>query len=224
MRAAGPFVMDGHDRVLKVRARERVERAERLVEQEHLGLHGERAGKTDALLHAAGNLRRPLVLGMRHLHQLEIVHGPGMAPGARLRAGKHLVDRKPHIVVDGEPGQQRVVLEHDRTVGAGFIDLVFLEQDAAESGSNEARNDVEQRGLSAAGVTDDRNVFAPVDAQGDVLEHLGLLRPAGEGLVDMVDLEIAGHRPLHQLAAVPRVTTVATPATMRSSTKPTRPI
>jgi hypothetical protein len=47
----------------------------------HLRLHGERAHEADALLHAAGNLRRPLVLGMRHLH--EIVHGPGAA----LRAG-----------------------------------------------------------------------------------------------------------------------------------------
>ena len=146
-----------------MRARERVERAERLVEQQHLRLHGERAGETDALLHAAGNLRRPLVLGMRHLHQLEIVHGPGVALGARFRAGEHLVDREPHVVVDGEPGQQRVVLEHDRAVGAGLIDLAFLEQDAAQGGSNEARHDVEQRGLAAAGMTDDRDVFAAID-------------------------------------------------------------
>ena len=66
--------MDRHHRVLQVRARQRVERAERLVEQQHLRLHRQRAGEADALLHAAGDLRRPLVLGVRHLHEVEIVH------------------------------------------------------------------------------------------------------------------------------------------------------
>ena len=75
------LLMDRHDAVLQVRAGQRVERAERLVEQQHLGLHGERAGDADALLHAAGDLHGPLVLGVRHLHQREVVHGPGVALG-----------------------------------------------------------------------------------------------------------------------------------------------
>ena len=66
-----------------MRAGERIERAERLVEQQHLRLHRERAGEADALLHAAGDLGRPLVLGVRHLHELEIVHGPVHARSAR---------------------------------------------------------------------------------------------------------------------------------------------
>ena len=43
---------DAHQLVLECRARERVERAERLVEQQHLRLHGERARDADALLHS----------------------------------------------------------------------------------------------------------------------------------------------------------------------------
>ena len=54
-----------HELVLQPRARQRVERAERLVQQQHLRLHRERAGDADALLHAARNLVRELVLGVR---------------------------------------------------------------------------------------------------------------------------------------------------------------
>ena len=162
------FGVDRHHRVLQVRARERVERAERLVEQQHLRLHRERAGEADALLHAAGDLRRPLVLGVRHLHEIEIVHGPGVPLGARLRAGEHLVDREPDVVVDGEPRQQRMVLEHDRAVGAGLVDLAVLQQHAAGRRRHQAGDDVEQRGLAAAGMADDRDVLALLDRERDV--------------------------------------------------------
>ena len=42
-------------------ARLRVERAERLVHQQHGGVDGQRAGDADALLHAAGKLMRAAV-------------------------------------------------------------------------------------------------------------------------------------------------------------------
>ena len=44
--------------VLHPHARERVERAERLVEQQHLGVVHQRPGQGDALGHAAGELVR----------------------------------------------------------------------------------------------------------------------------------------------------------------------
>ena len=55
---------DALDLVGEVGAGERVERGERLVHQEHLGLHGERAGDGDALAHAAGELGRLAVAGV----------------------------------------------------------------------------------------------------------------------------------------------------------------
>src|SRR3712207_6940393 len=58
------FRSDLHHLILEVRAGQRVQRAEGLVQQQHLGLHGERAGDADALLHAARDLARPLVLGV----------------------------------------------------------------------------------------------------------------------------------------------------------------
>ena len=113
------LLMDRHHRVLQVRAGQRVERAERLVEQQHLRLHRERAGKADALLHAAGDFRRPLVLGVRHLHEIEVVHDPVVAlVRATWSPQNTLSTASLHVGVDGEPRQQRVVLEHHGAVRA----------------------------------------------------------------------------------------------------------
>ena len=52
-----------------------VERAERLVEQQHLGLDGQRAGQRDALALAAGELGREAVGQPVELHQpQQLVH------------------------------------------------------------------------------------------------------------------------------------------------------
>src|SRR5436190_3225657 len=104
-----------------MRAGERIERAEWLVKQQHLWLHRKRTRDADTLLHAAGNFRRPFVLGVRHLHKIEIVQGPGITLGARLYPGKNLVHAKTYIVVDGEPGKQAMVLEHHGAIRAWFI-------------------------------------------------------------------------------------------------------
>ena len=52
-------------------AHARVERAERLVEQQHLRLGRERAGERHALPLAAGELRRIAVAEALQLHELE---------------------------------------------------------------------------------------------------------------------------------------------------------
>ena len=58
---------------------------------------------------------------------------------------------------------------------------------------HQAGDQIEQRGLAAAGMADDRNVFALLDRQVDVLQHLGGGIAAGEGLVDVIDLQIGLH-------------------------------
>ena len=69
----------------------RVERAERLVEEQHLGLDRERAGQAHALALAAGELRRIALGEALQLHELEqLVHarldlGPRRACGSSAR-------------------------------------------------------------------------------------------------------------------------------------------
>jgi hypothetical protein len=57
-----------HQLVLDDPARERIQRPERLVQQQHLGLDRERTGNAHALLHAAGQLGRLLVDGAVEAH------------------------------------------------------------------------------------------------------------------------------------------------------------
>ena len=54
-------------------ARLRVERGERLVHQQHVGIDRERAGEIDALAHAAGKLARIIVLEAAEADELEQV-------------------------------------------------------------------------------------------------------------------------------------------------------
>ena len=65
------LLLDVHDFELRVLAQLLVERAERLVEQQHLGLLGERAGQRHALALAAGQLMRLALGERRELDQIE---------------------------------------------------------------------------------------------------------------------------------------------------------
>src|SRR6476469_10414263 len=160
---------------------------------------------------------------MRHLHQIEIVHGPVTPFGARLARSKYLVDRELHVVVDRQPGQQAVVLEHDRAIRARLVDLMAFEDDAARSRRRKSGDNVEQRRFSATRVPNDRDVFTFRHLEGDVLEDSRFVRATCEAFVDVIDLAVRDHARSPQLAAVPRVTMEAMPATTRSRTKPTNP-
>src|SRR5207247_6665849 len=60
---------------LHVQAESLVERAERLVEQQHGGLDGERAGHGDALLLASGELAREAITELGEANDLEeLIH------------------------------------------------------------------------------------------------------------------------------------------------------
>ena len=88
----------------------RVERAERLVEQQHLGLHGERAGQCHALALAARELGRQPVGEVLEVHELEQL-GDAVA---HLRLGA-LADLEPErdVARRRQVRERRVVLEHE---------------------------------------------------------------------------------------------------------------
>jgi hypothetical protein len=76
---------------------------------------------------------------MRHAHHLQVVQDPVAALGLAAVRAKILLDRDLHVLVDGQPGQQRVVLEHHRAVGAGAVDLAAVEEHAAAGWAAAAR-------------------------------------------------------------------------------------
>ena len=117
-----------------------VERAERLVEQQHLRLGRERARERDALALAARELRRHRVLVALELHQAQQLHarGRGSRPSGRLRTRRPKRDVVEHRHVP----EERVVLEHEADVAladrrAG--DVLLLVEDRAAVGRPRAR-------------------------------------------------------------------------------------
>ena len=72
-----------------------------------------------ALPHAARELGRPLVARRRQVHQREVLLGVlALLVRAASRA-KRWSTARCDVLVDGQPRQQRVVLEHDAAVGPG---------------------------------------------------------------------------------------------------------
>src|SRR3546814_2393008 len=86
-----------------------VERPERLVHQEEIGLEAERAGDRDAWLHAARELPGKLLLEAAEVHQLQVAR----RPVAALRGSEaHDLQRQHDVALDRAPGIERRRLEH----------------------------------------------------------------------------------------------------------------
>ena len=101
--------LQAQELVLHLAPDQRIERGERLVEEPDLRVDGERAGDADALLLAAGELVRQIVLAALEPDQLDHLAGARLALFPR-----HALDleRKGDVVEHGEMRQQREVLEH----------------------------------------------------------------------------------------------------------------
>ena len=77
-----------------------VEGGERLVHEEHIGVHGEQAGDGHALLHAAGKQVRALARVLFEAHGLQCAHGALMRLARReLR----LLERVEDVLLNGKP-------------------------------------------------------------------------------------------------------------------------
>ena len=133
--------------------------------QQHLRLHRERARDPDPLSHAARELVRALPRGVCPCGPGADCARPLVALGRGLRAAEHLVDREPHIAVGREPGQQRVFWNTTARSGPGSFTSLPSRITTPRRGAQQARDDVQQRGFSAAGMADDRDYLALVDVQ-----------------------------------------------------------
>ena len=146
-REAHLFPQD-HQLFLHAPPRQRVQRGEGLVHQQHARLHGQRARDRHALLHAAG---QGVGIGVGEARQpdlVQVMHGAlvGLAP-AQLARGDQ---RKRHVLPQRLPRRQLVeFLEHHDAVGRALHRPV-VQRDAAFGRLDEAGHGLEQRGLAAA--------------------------------------------------------------------------
>ncbi|MGY4443930.1 hypothetical protein ACVW04_006749 [Bradyrhizobium sp. LM2.3] len=168
----------------------RIERRGGLVEQDGLGLHRQRARNRDALLLAAGELRRMCVglLGEPHLHQ----QGTAALECLRTRLLLH-IERTFDDVLQHRPVRKQIeALEHHRDLGADFhdrrrvaVDLQSLDADLAAVVAFEPVDTAQDGGLAGAGRTDDADHLALLHRRRDALEHLVLAKT----LVDVGKLD-----------------------------------
>ena len=180
---------------LHLLAQLQIQRAQRLVQQQHLRLVHQRAGDGDALLLAAGQLIDGALLIALHLHQLEhAVHAPGdlllfLAAGLHAqRLGLLQVEAEGDVVEHVQMGEQRVLLKH--RVDAALVrrngqHVRALEQHAALVGHLKAADDAQKRRLAAARGAQQRDEFALANVQIDVVQHLGI----AEALADSLQLD-----------------------------------
>ncbi len=156
-----------------------VEVRQRLVEQEHFWLPHDGAAHRHALALAAGQLPR---LALEHGAEFENARGfldAGLDLGLRHAAVAQAVG---HVVVDAHMRVERVVLEHHRDVAVGRLDLVDdtpADIDLAAGDGLQACDHAQQRGLAAAGRTDQHTELAVADVEIDALDgfeatHIGL--------------------------------------------------
>ena len=160
-----------------------VERPQRLVEQQHLGLVDQRPRQRDPLLLAPGELHRLLAGLVAELDELEhgadlLVDVLGLAPAQPER----------DVLVDVEVREERVALEDgvDRSsVGLGVGDVLAGQGDAARGGPLEPGHHPQGRRLAAARGAEQREERAARHVEVEVVH-------GGEGG------ELLGHRPQPQ--------------------------
>ena len=169
---------DAQDLILHIHSGEGVECAERLVEQQHLGPADKGACERGALAHAARKLMR---IGV--LKALEADHFDELIDAVLfLLVDAAGAQAEGDIVVDRQPREQRVLLEHEAAVGAGSGDGHAVERQLALVHRDEAGDQTQERRFAAAGRADERHERAG----GDFERHIVERGDAFSGWVDKV--------------------------------------
>ena len=174
-----------------------IQRAGRLIQNEHTRVFQEDAGDGDALLLAAGEHHAALaddgIVAIRHGHDVLVDFG-------QLGGLDHLVHRRAWTaiadIIQNRTGEEEHVLLDDADAAAQIgqldaADILPVQRDRAGRNLVEARDKLAERRFAAAALADPRQHFAGLDMQIDVGEHVALALVVGEG--DVVELNIAVH-------------------------------
>ena len=172
-----------------------VEVAERLVEQQHLGLDGDGAGDGDALLLAARKLGRPAVGVGGEADQLQRLGHLGVDLATRQAA---FLEAEGDVLGHRHVRPQRVALEHHADVALPWRqagDVLAVEQHLARLRLGEARDQPQQGGLAAARGAEKGEELAGPDRKIDALQDVR--GPVAQVHAANVDADRLGHRAAH---------------------------
>ena len=171
----GDCVEDVGDLALELLARDGVERAERLVEQQNAGVERERAREPHALLHSAGNFVRIVRGKAVELDQLHEALGARLA--FRRRKFRDLQAER-DVLRHREPRKQVELLEHHGARRRRLLHAPARHEHGALGRGLEAMQDAQQRGLAAPARADDRDELAGADFEANVAQRHHVVAPA----------------------------------------------
>ena len=165
------LIVEAQDLVLHVAPDQRIEGAERLIEEHDLGIHGEGAGQPDSLLHPTGELIRIAVRMAGEPDQIDHRVGPCVARRLLLAAD---LEGIADVVDDAPVRQQPEVLEDHRKavppeltkpLAVGGADVLPVEHDLAGGRFDQARQASDERRFAAAREAHDDKHLARVDVE-----------------------------------------------------------
>ena len=190
MRRDPELELDPADLLAQRHAHLRVERGERLVEQQHARLDRERARQGDALLHAARELVRIALARVPEPDELEQLADPLPPVGLRLAP-----DPQPvlDVLLGGHVREEAVGLEdhpHVALVGRRARQVLPVDDDPSGVGLVEAGDEAQRRRLAAAARAEQRDELPRVEREVDPLER----RDRAEGAPQLLELDVGGHQ------------------------------
>ena len=157
-----------------------IERAERLVEQQHLRLDRQRPGQGHALTLPARELVGPLLGPLREPDQGQQLLDAGAHLGRLALAD---LEAEGHVVEHGHVRERGVVLEHEADaaiLGTRPGDVPVRDPDDALVGRLQAGDDPQQRRLARAARTEQRGQRALGNLERDVFERDEVPEPLGD--------------------------------------------
>ncbi len=163
-------VLDRLELDLHLLAELEVERAERLVEQQHSGLVDQRPGERDALTLPAAQLVRATFAELAEADDVEHLTGATTTLGP---TDTFHLEPVLDVLADGHVGEQRVVLEHRvdvAVVGGDVGDVLAGEQDRPRRRLLEPGDHPQHRRLAGAGRAEQREELAGSDRQRDTVD------------------------------------------------------
>ena len=167
---------------LGVLAQALVERPERLVQQQQLGMLGEAARQRHALALTAGELIGPALAQLGDLEQIEHLADP---LGAFLARHAVLFEPELHVLLHGHVREQGVGLEHHvdgAGIGRDVGDIDPVDVDPPAGGMLQSRQQAQQGRFAAAGAAQEREELALEDVQAHVVDRIDIAEFLGDAL------------------------------------------
>ena len=177
---------------------------QRLVQQQHLGLRGQRAGQCHALLLAAGQLTGLAVRHRSQLHQRQHLGSDRRDLGRR--AALHF-QPETDVLRHGQMREQGIALEHGidgAAVGRVLGDILAIQQDFPRSRRFEAGDQAQQRSLAAARGTKKRKELTLADVYRDIVKRTQGAVALAKGLYSVADFhrDVLVHKPISRFHAM----------------------